>query len=351
MDDPAGDERADGRARRLRRARRIGGGAAILLALGVGGLWLAREPIADNFIAGELARRGVQGSYQITRIGPRTQRLENLVIGDPRRPDLTVRLVEVDIGWGFTGARIARVQASGVRLNARFHDGVLDLGQVGRLMEGGKGEAQLPDWRVQIDDARADIASDYGLLVAAMDGSGPMRSGFIGTLGLSGPSFVAGDCTLDRLMAPMDLTTERGQVVIDGPVQSRALACKGADMRLVMPRLKVNLRGDLALKAISGAVTFNADGAQQERRNLGPLTGLLTFKGSREDLRGSVALSTLQASGDGVAMGMAKLGGNFALRPGGRERGPGRPRAALSARARSPARRARASGAPWQPPP
>ena len=321
MDEPAGNERAEGRARRLRLARRIGGGVAVLLALGVGGLWLAREPIADSFIAGELARRGVQGRYQITRIGPRTQRLENLVIGDPRRPDLTVRLVEVDIGWGFTGARIARVQASGVRLNGRLHDGALDLGQVNRLLQGGGGETQLPDWRVQIDDARADIDSDYGRLVAAMDGSGPVRSGFVGTLGLSAASLAAGDCVLDRLMAPMDLTTQGGQIVIDGPVQSRALACAAADLRLLMPRLNVNVRGDLALKDISGAVSFNADGAHQERRSLGPLTGLLTFKGSGEDVRGSVALSTLQASGDGVAMGMAKLGGNFALRPAGRERG------------------------------
>jgi hypothetical protein len=320
MDGPAEDEWVDRRERRLRRARQIGGGVAVLLALGAGALWLAREPIADSFIAGELAARGVQGRYQITRIGPRTQRLENLVIGDPRRPDLTVRLVEVDIGWGFTGARIARVQASGVQLRGRLHDGALDLGQVGRLLEGGAGEAELPDWRVQIDDARADIDSDYGMLVMSMDGSGPMRSGFIGTLGLSAPSLAAGDCTLDRLIAPMDLTTERGQIVIDGPIQSRALVCKGADVHLAMPRLKVNLRGDLALKDVSGAVTFNADGAQQQRRSLGPLNGLLTFKGSGDELRGSAALSTLQAEGDGVALGMAKLGGSFVARPSGRER-------------------------------
>lgn len=321
VDEPAGNERASGRARRLRRARRIGGGAAILLALSAGGLWLARKPIANSFIAHELAARGVQGRYQISQIGPRMQRLENLVIGDPRRPDLTVRLVEVDIGWGLTGARITSVQASGARLRGRFHDGALDLGQVSRLLKGGKGEAELPDWRVYLDDARADIDSDYGTLVVAMDGSGPMRSGFAGTLGLSAPALRAGDCVLDRLMAPLDLTTEQGQIIIEGPLQSRALACEATDLRLVMPRLNVNLRGDPALRQLSGAVSINADGAQQGRRSFGPLTGLVTFKGSSADLRGSAALSTLQASADGVATGTAKLGGNFALRPAGRERG------------------------------
>lgn len=321
MDDEAEAARAEKRAHRLRRARRIGGGAAILLALGAGGLWLARKPIAESFIASELAAHGVQGRYQITRIGPRTQRLENLVIGDPRRPDLTVRFVEIDIGWGLTGARIARVQASGARLRGRLHDGALDLGQVNKLIEGGEGEAELPDWTVQVDDARAEIATDYGPLILAMDGTGPMRSGFAGTLGVSAPTLTMADCTLDRLVAPLDLATERGQIIIDGPVLSRALVCRDADVQLAMPKLNVNMRGDLALKQLSGAVNFNADGAQQRQRNLGPLNGLLTFKGSGDDLRGSAAISTLQASVDGVESGTAKLGGNFALRPSGRERG------------------------------
>lgn len=315
-----GDERAERRARRMRRARMLGIGAVGAVVLLGGGLWLARKPIAETFIARELAARGVQGRYQLARIGPRTQRLENLVIGDPRRPDLTVRFVEIDIGWGLTGARIARVQASGVRLHGRLQGGVLDLGQVNRLLEGGKGEPELPDWTVQVDDARAEIATEYGPLVVAMDGSGPMRSGFAGTLGLSAPSLRMADCTLERLMAPMDLATENGQLIIDGPVLSRTIACPEMDVQVVMPKLNVNVRGDLALKQVSGAVSLNADGAQQKQRSFGPVSGLVTFKGSSAELRGSAALSTLEASIDGVATGMAKIGGNFALRPTGRDR-------------------------------
>ncbi|OJY67226.1 MAG: hypothetical protein BGP16_17355 [Sphingobium sp. 66-54] len=314
------DAWAERRARRLRRARAVGLGAVGAVVVAGGGLWLARKPIADTFIARELAARGVQGSYRIARIGPRTQRLENLVIGNPRRPDLTVRFVELDIGWGLTGARIARVQASGVRLHGRLHDGALDLGQVNRLLEGGTGEPELPDWTVQVDDARAEIATDYGPLVVAMDGSGPMRSGFAGTLGLSAPALTMADCTLERLIAPLDMTTQGGQIILDGPVLSRALACGESGVQVAMPRLNVNLRSDLALKQVSGAVSLSADGARQKQRSLGPVSGLVTFKGSSEDLRGSAALSTLQASADGVATGTAKIGGNFALRPTGRDR-------------------------------
>ena len=53
----------------------------------------------------ELARRNVQATYEVKRIGFRTQRLENLVIGDPRDPDLTARWVEVACSWGLGGPR------------------------------------------------------------------------------------------------------------------------------------------------------------------------------------------------------------------------------------------------------
>lgn len=314
------EERAAGRAHRLRRARRIGGGAALVLALAAGGLWLWRKPIADTFIAHELAARGVQGRYEITRIGPRTQRLENLVIGDPRHPDLIARFIEVDIGWGFTGARISRVQASGVRLVGKVKDGNLDLGQVNKLLEGGEGKAELPDWLVELDEARADIATDFGPLVFSLDGTGPMRSGFKGTLSLAASMLKAGDCTLDRLIAPMDVSTENGQLVLDGPATSRSLACTGLALTLDLPKLDLNIRSDLALEALSGAVTFYADGARQQQRSFGPLSGLVAFKGSSNELRGSASLSTLQTQVDGIETGAVKLGGNFALRPAGRER-------------------------------
>jgi hypothetical protein len=69
----------------------------VVLLIIVAILWSRRVPIAGDYIARELERRGVQGSYQVTRIGFRTQRLENLVIGDPKHPDLTARWVRKPI--------------------------------------------------------------------------------------------------------------------------------------------------------------------------------------------------------------------------------------------------------------
>jgi len=306
--------------RRARLARRIGGASALVLALAAGGLWLARKPIADSFIARELAAYGIEGHYEITRIGPRTQRLEHLVIGDPRAPDLTVRLLEVDIGLGFSGARITRLRADGLRLRGRLVDGRLSLGQLDRLMEGGAGAASLPAWVVQVNDARAAIATPYGPLALALAGEGYVPSGFRGRLTASAPGLKAGDCTLDGLSAPIGMTTTDERIVLDGPVMTRAVRCPAMALALASPKLDFNIRSDLALSDISGAASFAAPALDQADRRFDRLAGLLTFKGSSEDLRGSVSLSAASTRLDGITTDAAKIGGNFAMRPEARDR-------------------------------
>src|ERR1044072_6411151 len=58
--------------------------ALLLIALVV--VWLWRKPLADDYIRDELARRGVQATYKLDRVGLRTQQVSNLVIGDPANP-------------------------------------------------------------------------------------------------------------------------------------------------------------------------------------------------------------------------------------------------------------------------
>ncbi|HEU4650392.1 MAG TPA: hypothetical protein VFS49_03155, partial [Croceibacterium sp.] len=88
------DEPPPGRA-----GLRIGCWAALgtlaLLAIALAIIWGRRERIADDYIADQLKKYGVEAKYEIEQIGPRREVLRNLVIGDPGRPDLTVERVEV----------------------------------------------------------------------------------------------------------------------------------------------------------------------------------------------------------------------------------------------------------------
>ena len=86
--------------RRRRRWPWVLGIPLLLIAAGLLIVWLLRFSIAADFIEREFERRGVQASYELKRIGFRRQRVENLVIGDPRAPDLTARWVEIELSWG-----------------------------------------------------------------------------------------------------------------------------------------------------------------------------------------------------------------------------------------------------------
>ena len=69
-------------------------------------------PIANNVIANELEKRGVQATYTLDRIGLRTQQVSNLVIGDPEDPDLTARraIIQMRITWT-GGVEVYRIAA------------------------------------------------------------------------------------------------------------------------------------------------------------------------------------------------------------------------------------------------
>ncbi len=69
----------------------------VLLALAV--LWTQRKPIAADLSTASSPAATSGRPTRSSRIGFRTQRLENLVIGDPRAPDLTARWVEVRLSW------------------------------------------------------------------------------------------------------------------------------------------------------------------------------------------------------------------------------------------------------------
>src|SRR4029453_6709143 len=92
-------------------------GLLVLIFVAVAAVWVARKPIANNVVASELKKRGVQATYNLDRIGLRTQRVSNLVIGDPKNPDLTARVAQVEMRLKWDGSvEFDGISARGVRL-------------------------------------------------------------------------------------------------------------------------------------------------------------------------------------------------------------------------------------------
>ena len=198
-DDPAwpemqGPELAAGERRR--RWLRIGGVVGAVVAVSGGLIWLTRDRIADNVISGQLKQYGLPGTYRIESVAPTRQVLRDVMIGDPAHPDLTIERVEIEIIPRFGFPTFGRITLTAPRLYGTVKKGKLSFGSLDKMLSGGTpGQPfRIPDLDVAIADGRARLLTDYGPVGLKLDGVGPLRNGFAGTLAVAAPQLAANGC-------------------------------------------------------------------------------------------------------------------------------------------------------------
>ncbi len=246
---------------------RIGLGGAVV-ALAAGSIaWLDRERIAGDFIDDYLAENGVAATYDIVAIGPETQVIENLVVGDPARPDLTARRMVVELGVGWAGPEVRRVRLEGARLYGSYLGGKFSLGALDPLVFTDSAEPpRLPAIDLALVDGRALIASDFGAVGLKLEGSGRLDDGFVGTLAVAAPGIGVEGCRAERASLYGKLTTASGTPSLDGPLRLGGVACGGARLARADIGTKLSLAQDFS--AAEG--DFALRGAELE---LASLTG------------------------------------------------------------------------------
>jgi hypothetical protein len=277
MDGPDTDIDPDGsEPPRRRRSRRRIAIAVILLAVALAFAlaWGVREDIAGNVIASQLRQNGLEATYEIERIGPASQVLRNVVIGDPDDPDLTVERLEVVIRYRLGFPAIGRVTALRPRLYGTLRDGTLSFGSLDKvLFEGGDPDRpfRLPDLDLAIADGRGLIESDWGPIGVKLHGAGPLRDGFRGTLAAIMPQAGVGGCAVTRasLYGSARIAAER--LRFEGPLRLTALSCPdGARLTRAAMRVEAVLDrrfdgGEAELALETGAAGFGDIGARQLR--------------------------------------------------------------------------------------
>jgi len=277
--------------------------AAAVVALAAG-LWLAREPIADRIIRDQLDSRGIPATYVIEDIGFGSERLSNLVIGDPKRPDLTAKNVEVSIGYGWSGPYVSGLRADGVRLYGRFVDGQLSLGSLDKFRDPtDKTPFALPDLRVTLADARARVETPWGDIGAALNGSGNLRKDFTGTLALVAPEIVAANCSAQGASFYGSVKVRDARPSLAGPLRGKALRCDGGTVAAQSPQIALDVSLSENLQSWRG--TADASVARLMAHSL--TADRLGMKATFDGTAGQTAIT--------VDADMAQLGGpDFAAR-------------------------------------
>lgn len=275
MSDPEAqpfDSEAEGPAAWYRRRRwRVLAALAIVLAAALTVVWLVRERIANSIIAGQIEDLGIPASYEIESIGVSRQVLRNVVVGDPRRPDLVipraVLVFEARLGVPVLG----RARLEGMRLYGRYGDRGLSFGELDRVLRRpGTGAGGLPDLDLELVDARARIDSRYGAIGVKATGEGNLRRDFEGRIAAIAPRFTLPGCAATRASLYGELTTASARPQFSGPVRLSALDCPEQHLTLRDLSLRLDaqvgerldrVRGDYALRG--GALAWQGARARQ----------------------------------------------------------------------------------------
>jgi len=287
----------------------------ILLVVAIAVIWLERRPIATHYISRELERRGVTATYHLDRVGFRTQEVSNLVIGDPRHPDLTARYARLQTRLKLDGSfEVYRIVARGVRLRGRLVHGRVSWGQIDKLLPPPTNKPfQLPNFALDIADSSISLVTPFGPVGLALQGSGQLSGGFKGRVAVDSPQLTPGKCTAVQLRANLAVAVIARHPNAEGPVTLSSFACPVSHFYAVAPRFDAKTRFNESFTSVDGGGRMAISTLTAGANGLAAFVGDLTYKGTLEDVGGHVRLSAQKSRLATIYAERTRLSGGYRL--------------------------------------
>ncbi len=229
-------------------------------------------------------KRGVQATYTLDRVGFRTQQVSNLMIGDPAKPDLTVRraVIQLRIKWNGS-VEIYRIAARGVRLKGKLlPSGKVSWGQIDKLLPAPERQA-LPAARYQRRPSRRDHRT-WLRPMAEWDLRSPAKAicpaDLPGKLAASSPGLAFGACRLGQFRGFVDVGVTARRPHVKGPIGAQGLVCPASNLRLAQPRMEIDSSFAEAFDQFDGHGRLTMALFEAGENGLANVVSNLTFRGS-----------------------------------------------------------------------
>ena len=275
------------------------------------GSWIERRDLADGLIDRRLAAAGVPAHYRLAAIGPATQVIEDVRIGDPARPDFTARRVELHWRYRLGLPVLSSVRVEGGRLRARWSGGTLSLGAIDRLLpKSGGGGAALPDLDVALRDMQVALATPAGALAARIEGRGNAAHGFRGSMRLEAPALAVGGCGVRRIVARLDVTTAARRPSLRGPVSIGGVACRSPALDIGEGGTAIDLRLAPTLDRAGGRIALAGFAGHAGTMTFGPVGGSIGLTEGAM-IAGTTALTIRNVAAPGASARSVSLDGRY----------------------------------------
>jgi hypothetical protein len=289
-------------------------GFVLLILLIVVIVWLSRIRIATDLLERELQERGVRATYRVTQIGLRTQRIEDLVLGDPNNPDLTARWVELDVALGWPEPRVRLITARGVRLKGRIVEGKLRMGELDKLLPPPTGRPfRLPNQRIDLADAQMRLDTPVGQVGLSIEGRGNLAYSFEGRIAAVSRRLTPGNCLLDAPRAVFAVATKDEEPSFRGPLRADRVRCGGVDLE--RPEFALRTTLEPALDGWRGDAGVRAARLSSGGNSFSEIGGRIAYDGTAEQTRGTLDLAAAGAAVGEYRAGRSRIEGRYAVSP------------------------------------
>ena len=181
-----------------------------------------------------------QATYHLDRVGLRTQEVHDLVIGDPRRPDLMARHAIIQMRLKWDGSfEVFRVFARGAQLRGRLVHGKVSWGQIDKLLPPPSGKPfQLPNLVLDVADSSISLATPFGPVGLALQGHGNLSRRVQGPPGGGQPAPGPGSLRRHEPAGECRRARHRSPPARRRPHCSRPLYLPGKQVRHRIPALR-----------------------------------------------------------------------------------------------------------------
>jgi len=287
----------------------------LLALLLIAGLWIARRPIASEILHQQFEDRGVRATYQLERVGLRTQVVRDLVIGDPSNPDLVARYAMIQLRWGLTGSvSVYRIMARGVRLKGKVVKGRVVWGDVSKMLPPPTDKPfALPNIVLDIADASIGIQTPFGRLGFAVAGSGNLTGGFKGQLAASSPGLDLGRCRVSALRAFTDVRVIARRPQVEGPLLARDFACPASNFLMDSPRFELDSSFGESFTSFDGNARVTTQRVIAGANGLAGMIGNVRFTGTTETVYGRIEAAAQRSRLGPIYAERTRIDGRYLL--------------------------------------
>jgi translocation and assembly module TamB len=288
-------------------------GLLVFLAIAIAVIWIERRPIATHFLKNEFESRGVTAKYRLDKVGFRTQQVSDLVIGDPKNPDLVAKKAIIQMRLRLDGSfRVYRVVARGVRLRGKLVHGRVSWGQLDKLLPPPSNKPfELPNIVLDVADSSISLATPFGPVGVALEGNGRLSGGFKGHAAVSSPKLVPGRCEAIDLRTYLAVSVVARHPHVEGPVSLASLLCPASHLSVIAPRFDAKAKFNESFTSVEGSGRMAISTMTAGANGLAAFTGDITYGGSLANVTGRVNLAAQRSRMATVYAERTRLNGAY----------------------------------------